>query len=90
MPIQHYCNNCPHRKIPTSLKEKFNTHVQIMFDECPMNDTKVIGCTISDISIDWKSFIRWCDDHTMLNQTEKNSLKLLKLYNPTGEGNEKR
>lgn len=80
MPIQQYCNNCSHRKLPESIKTKFNTHVKTMFDECPMNDPKVVGCLIKDITIDWKAFIKWLDDHSMLEENEKKVLRILKLY----------
>lgn len=80
-----YCKNCNHRKIPSSMKIKFNDNVKMMFDECPMRDKNVAGCLIKNITIDWKAFIRWLEDNKMLDEKEKSNMKALKLYGENGK-----
>ena len=79
LPIQNFCKNCPHRKIPQSMKHKFNAEVKLMFLECPMNDSNVIGCYIKNLNIDWKAFSSWLKDNGQLDETEEKTLKLLKI-----------
>jgi len=78
--IMPYCQNCNHRRIPTSVKTKFNQNVKMMFDECPMKDKKVVGCLIKNITIDWKSFTRWLEDNNILEEKEKKNMQMLRLY----------
>jgi len=78
--IRPFCKNCQHRRIPATVKQKFNKNVKMMFDECPMRDKQVAGCLIKDITIDWKAFTRWLEDNKMIDDKEIKSLKLLKLY----------
>ena len=80
MPIRHFCKTCPHRKIPQSLKEKFNEHIKLMFIECPTSDECIAGCLIKNITVEWKSFVKWTEDNKLLTEDEKKSLKLMKLY----------
>lgn len=80
MPIQSYCNTCPHRKIPRTVKDKFNQNVKMMFSECPCHDPKVVGCFMSYSTIDWKAFVRWLDDNRNLTDEEKKNLKMIKMY----------
>lgn len=77
MPIQNYCNDCSHRKIPESIKQKFNTHVKMMYDECPMKDPKVVGCLIKFTTVDWKAFAKWLDDHNLIDENERKNLDVL-------------
>lgn len=80
MSINSFCNGCKHRKIPESIKQKFNNNVKVMFDECPFKDKKVVGCFVKDIVVDWKSFSRWLEDNNMFSEDERKGMKMLKLY----------
>lgn len=79
MPINGFCKNCAHRKIPTSLKQKFNEYVKYTFIHCPQTDKNVAFCFIKEMTIDWKAFVRWCDDNKLMTEDEKRALKVLKL-----------
>lgn len=80
MPIRFFCKACPHRKIPQTLKGKFNQYVKVMFQDCPQTDEVVVGCFVRDIHVDWKAFVKWTEDNKLLTEEEKKTLKLMKLY----------
>ena len=80
MALRGFCHNCQNRKIPTSLKEKFDEHIAPTFSHCPIYDEKFVGCTIKHtMKIDWKSFSIWLNDNEILTEHEAKQLKALKL-----------
>jgi len=78
--MHNFCNSCDNRKIPESVKKKFNQYVKPLFFDCPITKSNVIGCTVKYVVIDWKSFSRWLKDNTLMDETEENTLKVVGLY----------
>lgn len=76
--MKDYCKKCPHKGIPRRLKESYNIYIKETFSECPMNDKKVIHCTIKDIDIEWKKFAVWLTDSDILALTEVEKKKISK------------
>jgi hypothetical protein len=78
--MQFFCNSCDHRKVPASIKTKFNIHVKKMFIECPISSEYICGCTIKFITIDWGAFSKWLKDNQILEDSEEKVLKVIGLY----------
>jgi len=58
-------------KVPSSLKEKFNSSYDKTFLECPTSDQKIVGCLIKErLNINWSSFCTWLIDHKNLTASE--------------------
>ena len=74
MSIQNFCLNCPHRKIPKTIKEKFNEYVEPKFFECPIYDENVVGCLIKYTKIEWKAMTNWLIDNNLLDKEEEKVL----------------
>lgn len=74
--MNNFCKECVNKKVPSTIKEKFNLaykreNISKIFLECPMNDAKVAGCLIKErMSIDWNKFCIWLNDHKDLTTEE--------------------
>lgn len=78
--MQKFCDSCEYRKIPDSIKKKFNEYVKPLFFDCPVTKEHIAGCTVKLIPIDWKSFSRWLKDNTLLEEAEEKTMKVVGLY----------
>lgn len=74
-----FCNNCQHKNIPSTLKIKFNNGVKKTFVECPTGDSKIAGCFIKNLDIDWGKFAEWLIDNRQITMEEIIQLKNLGL-----------
>lgn len=81
--MQGFCNDCEHRKVPRSIKNKFNEKVKPFFFECPMNSKDISGCTVKSIVVEWKVFIKWLRDNNILEEEEDKMLKVVGLHDGT-------
>lgn len=89
MKIQKYCEDCQHRLIVPSLKQKFNKYSHKTFISCPEKNPKVVGCLIkSNIIFDWGEFGAFLEERGELLPAEKQNLKMLRLYKPLEETSE--
>ena len=82
MEIQGYCNDCQHRFIPATVKEKFNKYSgRKTFISCPERDKKVVGCLIKkNVIIDWNEFAHFLEERNELTKTEKKNLIIIGIY----------
>lgn len=74
-----FCNNCPHRKIPKSIKDKYNNLVSLTFIESPTNDPNVVYCFIKYREIPWNNFINELKKRKMLTKDEIKQLEMIKI-----------
>ena len=69
--MNEFCKNCIMRKVPLSIKKKYNDTYDKTFIECPTSDPKVVGCLIKkNLDINWNSFAVWLNDNGNLTQEE--------------------
>jgi|WetSurSiteA1Bulk_404760.scaffolds.fasta_scaffold271137_2 hypothetical protein len=73
--MKSFCNNCPHLKVPDSIKEKFNEFCKPTFIECPTEDKTVAGCLISMMSINWPEFFSFLLKNKKMEMKEYEELK---------------
>ena len=69
--MNNFCKDCPQRRVPNILKEKYNQFVAKTFIECPFNDKQVVGCLIKDLNIKWEDFFKWIIQKEVLTDREK-------------------
>jgi hypothetical protein len=70
--MNSFCSNCPHKKIPSGVKNKFNAMASKTFvDECPSVDTRVVGCTTKLINVDWINFAEFLKSKNLLSEEEE-------------------
>lgn len=72
--MNEFCKNCINRKVPLSIKKKFNKQYVTTFLECPTSDPKVVGCLIKERKIEWGAFAIWLNDNGDLTQDEAMAL----------------
>lgn len=78
--MQKFCENCAHRKVPLSIKNKFNTNLKFFFVDCPCQFEDIYGCTTKYIVIDWNSFLKWLIDNELIEEIEIKTMEAIGLY----------
>lgn len=73
--MNKFCVNCPNRKIPKILKEKFNQLNFSLFLLCPINDRKIYGCTSKYHRIKWEMFFKFLCERGVLTEKERKLLE---------------
>lgn len=75
--MNNFCITCRHRQIPSSLKEKYNKYCFNLFEECPMSDENICGCTSKYMDVNWRRFLTLLKRKEALTEEEKELLKNL-------------
>jgi hypothetical protein len=81
--MNKFCEDCPHKNIPRTVKAKFNTIATKTFvDECPSTDSRVVGCTTKRINVDWSGFAKFLKSKNMLSEEEEEFIDAARTDGP--------
>ena len=69
--MNSFCLERQHRRVPQGVRKKFNELVFNLFEECPLSDLDLSGCTTRYLEIDWISFTRYITARSKFSETEK-------------------
>jgi hypothetical protein len=69
------CVDCFHSIVPASVKKKFNMAATRIFnDECPLDDSKVVGCLTKTLKVDWLDFTKFLKSKDMITEEEHGTM----------------
>ena len=75
MPLNKFCETCKHLKVPSILKDKFNKLNYPLFVNHPIDDEKVVGCTVKYQEIEWNKFFKFLIQKKVLTKVEIEQLE---------------
>lgn len=69
--MNRFCIECSHRRVSKEIRLKFNEFVYPYFIDCPIDDERIVGCSVLFLNINWNSFIRYITKKKVLTEKQK-------------------